>query len=232
MFVTKLDSWMSNVSCACIIFVKLNDTISSVPWLFLEPVTPARRLGIQSHYYSFCCYQKQHLQEPVPLLYPARYNHSDKSFSIAAILDIAFMWKTRCTMDFSQILKHVLKVAVAVIWTIVLPVCYAGSRRKYTCYSTEYDTWLGEWCYSSYMVAVAFYLMTNAVHMVLFLVPAVGRYIETSNCRMCTIFSLWTQVRFLLATTFCITSQIFVSNFNVHFIWGWHITDYNLHYLK
>ncbi|XP_057461314.1 putative callose synthase 8 [Actinidia eriantha] len=114
---------------------------------------------------------------------------------IQAILDIAFMWKARCTMDFSQILKHVLKVAVAVIWTIVLPVCYAGSRRKYTCYSTEYDTWLGEWCYSSYMVAVAFYLMTNAVHMVLFLVPAVGRYIETSNCRMCTIFSLWTQPR-------------------------------------
>ncbi|KAH7844337.1 hypothetical protein Vadar_026931 [Vaccinium darrowii] len=110
---------------------------------------------------------------------------------IQAILDIAFTWK--CSMDSSQILKHGLKVASAVIWIIVLPVCYAGSRRKYTCYSTPYGTWLGEWCYSPYMVAVAFYLMTNAVHMVLFLVPAVGRYIETSNFRMCAILSWWTQ---------------------------------------
>ncbi|KAA8526709.1 hypothetical protein F0562_009062 [Nyssa sinensis] len=112
---------------------------------------------------------------------------------IQAILDIIFTWKARCTMDFSQILKHVLKVVVAVIWTIVLPVYYASSRRKYTCYSTQYRSWLGEWCYSSYMVAVAFYLMTNSVNMVLFLVPAVGKYIETSNCRICTILSWWTQ---------------------------------------
>ncbi|KAF7112669.1 hypothetical protein RHSIM_RhsimUnG0205500 [Rhododendron simsii] len=114
---------------------------------------------------------------------------------IQAILDIAFTWKARCSMDSSQILKHGLKVAAAVIWIIVLPVCYAGSRRKYTCYSTAYGTWLGEWCYSPYMVAVAFYLMTNAIHMVLFLVPAVGRYIETSNFRVCAILSWWTQPR-------------------------------------
>ncbi|KAI8557989.1 hypothetical protein RHMOL_Rhmol04G0054100 [Rhododendron molle] len=114
---------------------------------------------------------------------------------IQAILDIAFTWKASCSMDSSQILKHGLKVVAAVIWIIVLPVCYAGSRRKYTCYSTAYGTWLGEWCYSPYMVAVAFYLMTNAIHMVLFLVPAVGRYIETSNFRICAILSWWTQPR-------------------------------------
>lgn len=107
-------------------------------------------------------------------------------------------------MDSSQILKHGLKVAAAVIWIIVLPVCYAGFRRKYTRYSTAYGTWLGEWCYSPkspYMVAVAFYLMTNAIHMVRFLVPAVGRYIETSNFRVCAILSWWTQVRFNLYVT-------------------------------
>ncbi|XP_059662797.1 putative callose synthase 8 [Cornus florida] len=114
---------------------------------------------------------------------------------IEALLDIAFTWKARFTTDFSQILKHVLKVVVAIIWTIVLPVCYASSRRKYTCYSTQYGSWLGEWCYSSYMVAVAFYLMTNAINMVLFFVPVVGRYIETSNCHICTILSWWTQPR-------------------------------------
>ncbi|KAK9269020.1 hypothetical protein L1049_000788 [Liquidambar formosana] len=114
---------------------------------------------------------------------------------IQAILDIAFTWKARHTMDFSQVVKHVLKLVVAVIWTIVLPVCYTNYRRKYTCYSTRYGSWLGEWCFSSYMVAVAFYLMTNAVEMVLFFVPAVSKYIEISNWRICTILFWWTQPR-------------------------------------
>ncbi|XP_052206358.1 putative callose synthase 8 isoform X2 [Diospyros lotus] len=114
---------------------------------------------------------------------------------VQAVLDIVFAWKARFTMASSQILKYVLKVAVTLIWTIVLPVYYADSRRKYTCYSTEYGSWLGEWCYSPYMVAVALYLMTNAIDTILFFVPAVGRYIETSNFRMCAILSWWTQPR-------------------------------------
>ncbi|XAR56395.1 1,3-beta-glucan synthase [Bertholletia excelsa] len=114
---------------------------------------------------------------------------------IQAVVDIIFVWKTRCTMDSSQIVKHALRVVFAMIWTIILPVFYASSRRKYTCYPTESDSWLGEWCYSSYTVAVAFYLMTNAVDMVLFIVPAVGRFIETSNFQIFTILSWWTQPR-------------------------------------
>lgn len=89
-----------------------------------------------------------------------------------------------------------LRVVVAMMWTIILPVYYASSRKKYTCYSTQNGSWLGEWCYSSYMVAVAFYLMTNAVDMVLFFVPVVGKYIETSNYRICMFLSWWTQVNF------------------------------------
>lgn len=97
-------------------------------------------------------------------------------------------------MKFSAKVKHVMKVIVAVIWTIILPVYYAHSRRKYTCYPTRYGSWLQEWCFSSYMVAVAIYLMTNAVEMVLFLVPSIRKYIEISNHRICTILSWWTQV--------------------------------------
>ncbi|KAK2976918.1 hypothetical protein RJ640_006426, partial [Escallonia rubra] len=51
---------------------------------------------------------------------------------LAAILDIVFTWKARCTMDSTRSKKYVLKVVVAVIWTIVLPVLYASSRKKYT----------------------------------------------------------------------------------------------------
>ncbi|PIN16654.1 1,3-beta-glucan synthase/callose synthase catalytic subunit [Handroanthus impetiginosus] len=114
---------------------------------------------------------------------------------IQAILDVAFTWKARCTMDSSHRLKALLKIIWAMIWTIVLPIYYSSSRRKYTCYSTQEGSWLEEWCYSSYMVAAAVYLTSNAVNMVLFLVPAAGRYIETSNTRVCTVLSWWTQPR-------------------------------------
>lgn len=108
-------------------------------------------------------------------------------------------------MEYSQKRKQVVKLLAAAIWTIVLPVYYAHSRRKYTCYSTQHGGWLREWCFSSYMVSVTIYLTPNAVELVLFFVPAVTKYIETSNHRICTLLSWWTQVK--------ISQQ-----FTVHFI--------------
>ncbi|XP_010257761.1 PREDICTED: putative callose synthase 8 isoform X2 [Nelumbo nucifera] len=112
---------------------------------------------------------------------------------VKAILDIVFMWKARHLMDFSQILRYILKLVVSVTWIIILPVYYADSRRHSTCHAKQYGSWVGEWCVSSYMVAIAFYLVTNAVGLVLFLVPAVGRYIETSNLWVFTVLSWWSQ---------------------------------------
>ncbi|TXG66640.1 hypothetical protein EZV62_007915 [Acer yangbiense] len=89
-------------------------------------------------------------------------------FSSLPLFLLIFTWKARRTMESSQKKKYMLKLVVAVIWTIVLPVLYANSRRNYTCYSTysaEYKGWLGELCFSSYMVAVTIYLMTNAVEL-------------------------------------------------------------------
>ncbi|XP_062011839.1 putative callose synthase 8 isoform X2 [Rosa rugosa] len=48
-------------------------------------------------------------------------------------------------------------------------------------------------------IQVAIYLMTNAVEMVLFLVPSIRKYIEVSNYRICTILSWWTQPRLYVA---------------------------------
>ncbi|XP_012074237.1 putative callose synthase 8 isoform X2 [Jatropha curcas] len=110
-----------------------------------------------------------------------------------AILDILFTWRARLKMDICRKRKQVLKLVVAIIWTIVLPVCYAKSKRKNTCYSTQYGSWLGQLCFSSYMVAVAIYLMTNAVEMVLFFFPVINKYIEISDIHIFKILSWWTQ---------------------------------------
>lgn len=113
---------------------------------------------------------------------------------IQAILDVIFSWNARGTMNPSQKLKLFLKLVVAALWTITLPVYYSSSRT-YTCHSTRYGDWLGELCFSSYMVAVTIYLMTNAVEMVLFFVPAIRRYIETSNYQFFIILSWWIEPR-------------------------------------
>ncbi|KAH9723657.1 putative callose synthase 8 [Citrus sinensis] len=86
---------------------------------------------------------------------------------IQAIFDIAFTWKARRTMESSRKRKYMFKLFVAVIWTIVLPVLYA----------------------------ITIYLMTNAIELVLFFVPTIGKYIEISNWRICTMLSWWTQPR-------------------------------------
>jgi callose synthase len=72
------------------------------------------------------------------------------------------------------------KLAFANIWNIILPVCYANSRRKY-CYYNKYGSLIQEWCFTSYMVAAAIYLTSNAAEVVLFFVPAIRKYIEVSN---------------------------------------------------
>lgn len=87
-----------------------------------------------------------------------------------------------------------LKVGLSVIWMIVLPVCYAKSRRKYTCSPSRYGTWLDNWCINAYMVSVGLYLLTNSVDMVLFFVPVINKFIEISNYRVCSIMFWWKQV--------------------------------------
>ena len=130
-----------------------------------------------------------------PLFFPS-YNHDNKGSHVffTAILDVSFSWKARYTMEYSQKVKLVMKLVLAIIWTIVLPACYANSRRKYTCYSTKYGSLIEEWCFTSYMVAAAIYLTTNAVEVVLFFVPSVAKYIEVSNYKICRVLSWWTQV--------------------------------------
>lgn len=138
-------------------------------------------------------------------------------FSFAAILDIVFTWKARHTMDSSQKRRQYLNVGVAVIWTLILPICYATSRKKYTCYSTKSRaSWLEEFCFSPYMVSVAIYSTSNAIKMVLFFVPSVSKYIEVSNWRLCMLLSWWMKVR--TSASFAQPFQVNISQSNVTFL--------------
>ncbi|CAN8259363.1 unnamed protein product [Cochlearia groenlandica] len=114
---------------------------------------------------------------------------------IKCVLDIIFKWKARNTMPVNEKKKQVVKLGFAAMWTIILPILYSHSRRNYKCYFTNYKTWLGEWCFSLYMVAVTIYLTGSAIELVLFFVPAISKYIETSNHRIFKTLSWWGQPR-------------------------------------
>jgi len=59
------------------------------------------------------------------------------------------------------------------------------------------------------MVAAAIYLTSNAAEVVLFFVPAMGKYIEVSNNKICKVLAWWIQVnssKFLLYfSTMCVS---------------------------
>ncbi|XP_068662809.1 putative callose synthase 8 [Aristolochia californica] len=112
---------------------------------------------------------------------------------VQASLDIAFAWDTRNTMNFYRKMRYILKLLTAAIWTIILPVYYANSRQNPTCATKLYWNGAGEWCITSYMVTVAIYLTSNAISLVLFFVPAISSYIETSDWQIFTILSWWSQ---------------------------------------
>ncbi|KAK9085808.1 hypothetical protein Sjap_026219 [Stephania japonica] len=114
---------------------------------------------------------------------------------VRASFDIAFTWKARRTMEFYEILRYALKPIIAGLWTIILSVYYAASKRNSSCAVKKYQKGIGEWCLSSYMVAVTIYMASNAIGLVLFLVPALRRYIETSNSKAWTVLCWWAQPR-------------------------------------
>lgn len=114
----------------------------------------------------------------------------------AVILDIAFSWRTKGTMRFSQKLRFAIKLSLAVTWAIILPIFYSSPQNYMACSARRPETFLGMFCLSKYMVVVALYLTSNVIGMALFFVPAVSSYIETSTWRICNILSWWCQVCF------------------------------------
>ncbi|WZZ62199.1 hypothetical protein YC2023_062306 [Brassica napus] len=135
---------------------------------------------------------------------------------IKGILDIIFKWKTRTTMPINEKKKQMARLGLAAMWTVILPVLYSHSRRKYICYFTSYKTWLGEWCFSPYMVAVTIYLTGSGVELVLFFVPAISKYIETSNHRIFKTLYWWGQPRLFIGRG---VQETQISQFKYTFFW-------------
>ncbi|VAI56274.1 unnamed protein product [Triticum turgidum subsp. durum] len=99
-------------------------------------------------------------------------------------------------MRSSQKLRFVIKLSLAVTWAIILPIFYSSSQNYKACSARRPKNFLGMFCLSKYMVAVAFYLTSNVIGMALFFVPAapsyVGRGMHEGQVPLLKYTSFWT----------------------------------------
>ncbi|KAK9266832.1 hypothetical protein L1049_001603 [Liquidambar formosana] len=110
---------------------------------------------------------------------------------LQASLDIILSWNAWRSLKLSQILRYLLKFAVAAVWIVVLPIGYFSSVQNPTGLLKFFSSWAGDWwIQSSYNYCVAIFLIPNILDTLLFFLPPLRRSMEHSN-RQIVIFLMW-----------------------------------------
>ncbi|XP_068345773.1 callose synthase 7-like [Pyrus communis] len=113
---------------------------------------------------------------------------------LQATLDIILSWHCWKSLKFTQILRYLLKFAVAGAWAVVLPIGYSSSVQNPTGLLKFFSSWARDWRNQSfYNYSVALYLLPTILAAVLFFLPPLRRHIERSNWRIVTLFMWWAQ---------------------------------------
>lgn len=113
---------------------------------------------------------------------------------IQAIVDIVLSFKAWRSMKYTDMLRYILKVVVAIAWVIVLPVCYAQTWGSTTGLKSIFDNWLGKSKSPSlYITAILVYLAPNALGALMFLLPILRRHIEQSDNTVVKLLLWWAQ---------------------------------------
>ncbi|GAB4850789.1 Callose synthase 7 [Ancistrocladus abbreviatus] len=113
---------------------------------------------------------------------------------LQAALDIVLSWKAWGSLKFSQILRYLLKFAVAAMWAAALPIGYSISVQNPTGLLKFFRSWGGDWRNQSfYSYAVAIYILPNLLAAVLFFFPSLRKFVERSNWRIINLVMWWSQ---------------------------------------
>ncbi|XP_042427727.1 callose synthase 7-like isoform X2 [Zingiber officinale] len=111
-----------------------------------------------------------------------------------ATLDIILSWKAWGSKQYTQILRYLLKFAVATAWIIILSASYSGSIENPTGLIKLFSNWAGNWRNQSlYTYAIIIYMLPNIFSALLFLLPPLRRSVELSNSRVFILLMWWAQ---------------------------------------
>ncbi|KAH7511386.1 hypothetical protein JRO89_XSUnG0206500 [Xanthoceras sorbifolium] len=115
---------------------------------------------------------------------------------LQAALDVILSFNAWRSLKFTQILRYLLKFAVAAAWAVVLPIGYASSVNNPTGLVKFFSSWGGNWQNQSfYNYAVAIYMLPHILAALLFILPSLRRTMERSNWHIITLFMWWAQAR-------------------------------------
>ncbi|XP_022774628.1 putative callose synthase 6 isoform X2 [Durio zibethinus] len=109
-------------------------------------------------------------------------------------LDIILSLNAWRSLKITQILRYLLKFAVAAFWAVVLPIGYSSSVQNPTGLVKFFSSWAKDWRNESfYNYAVAIYLIPNILAAIMFLLPPLRKSMERSNWRIITFIMWWAQ---------------------------------------
>ncbi|KAG2252291.1 hypothetical protein Bca52824_082427 [Brassica carinata] len=113
---------------------------------------------------------------------------------LQAALDIILTFNAWKNFKLSQILRYLLKLAVAAMWAVLLPIAYSKSVQRPSGVVKFFSTWTGDWKDKSfYNYAVSFYVLPNILSAFLFLIPPFRRVMECSDMRIIKLIMWWSQ---------------------------------------
>lgn len=127
-------------------------------------------------------------------------------FLYAATLDIVLSFKAWGSLKFSQILRYILKFAIAAMWAVVLPIGYTSFVQNPAGLVNFLTSWAGDLRSPLFFkFAIALYMAPNILAALLFFFPPVRRFVERSNSRIIILIMWWAQ-----ASIFRITNSCFI----------------------
>lgn len=101
-------------------------------------------------------------------------------------------WKS---LKVTQILRYLLKLAIATFWLIVMPLTYSRSIQNPTGIMRLIDNLGADWQNQDlYYYCIAIYFLPNILASFLFLFPFLRRVMERSNWRIVVFLMWWAQV--------------------------------------
>jgi callose synthase len=113
----------------------------------------------------------------------------------AVTLDILLTVQAWGSMEWTKIVRYLLKFIVAIAWMVILPVTYSSSIKYPSGAGKILNSWIGNWYNQSvYNVAIVIYMIPNILAALFFLLPQLQNFMERSNSRVFVLLMWWTQV--------------------------------------
>ncbi|KAI3921858.1 hypothetical protein MKX01_005547 [Papaver californicum] len=113
-------------------------------------------------------------------------------------LDVILSWKAWGSLKFTQILRYLLKFAVAGVWVVVLPIGYSSSVQNPSGLVKYFSNWVNWQNQSFYSYAIVIFVMPNILAALVFFLPPLRRHMERSNWRIVVLLMWWAQPKLFL----------------------------------